>query len=183
MRVVRLNFVVQISPLRWIGYLLLLISLFTVAYASKIYIQRYRELNRLEKSWSEIKRAEYKKVALQAPEKINGDQFKAELKAANNVISHLSLPWDDLFNEIESTMSDQVTLLSVEPDTEKKELRITAETKDFDGVLAYTKKLQTASLLQNVYVVSHQIQLQDPQKPVRFLIVAKWLNEPVAAKN
>jgi Tfp pilus assembly protein PilN len=75
---------------------------------------------------------------------------------------------------VEASVGDQVTLLGVEPDTEKRELRLIAEAKDLDAMLAYARRLQESALFSDAYVVSHQIQQQDPQKPVRFVVNAQW---------
>ncbi|EJL90067.1 Fimbrial assembly protein (PilN) [Herbaspirillum sp. CF444] len=180
MQSLRINFVAVRSPWRWLGLMFLLAALIVAACEGRAYVRSSRELAAWEKSWRDLKQSERKTTRPEANKVKAGDrdQLQAELKAANRAISHLSLPWDALFREIESTMSDQVTLLSIEPDTERKEIRITAEAKDFNGVTAYARQLAAIPLLQDVYVMNHQVQPQDPQRPVRFVAVAKWLMTP-----
>ncbi|MBI3523801.1 MAG: hypothetical protein HY066_04625 [Betaproteobacteria bacterium] len=102
------------------------------------------------------------------------NRFAGEIAQANRIIDRLGLPWGDLFAAIDATVVDDVTLLSVEPDLERKEVRISAEAKDRKAMLNYARILQQSKTLTNGYIVSHQINNQDPQKPVRFSVVAIW---------
>lgn len=112
----------------------------------------------------------------QAQNKTNWEEMHAELKLANRVIERLSMPWDALFREIELSVDEQITLLNVEPDTEKKEIRIIAEAKSLTAMLDYMKRMRTIALFKDAHLLNHQIQQQDPQRPVRFLISANWVN-------
>ncbi|WP_034303816.1 PilN domain-containing protein [Herbaspirillum sp. RV1423] len=180
MQALKINFIATGNSFSWLGLVLLLVALLLAGYQGRSYLSSAKELGVWEKSWRDLKNSERKKIRPDASASGAGnrEQLQAELKAANRTISRLSLPWDELFREIESTMNDRVTLLSIEPDTERKELRITAEAKDFDGVLEYARQISAIPVLRDSYVMNHQIQQQDAQKPVRFVVVAKWLLTP-----
>ncbi|MNQ42051.1 hypothetical protein D3C85_557470 [compost metagenome] len=105
------------------------------------------------------------------------EQMQVEFKAANRVITRLSMPWDALFREIEATINEDVTLLNVEPDTEKNEVRMTVEAKTLNAMLDYMKRMQTMPMFREAHIANHQVQSQDPQRPVRFLITAQWLKD------
>lgn len=184
MQALNINFSTSRGRLSWLGFLLLAAALILAAYLGRSYVRSAKEFEVWEKSWRELKKNERKKnpIGLAKSGGAEREQLQTELKAANRTISHLSLPWDALFREIEATMTDRISLLSIEPDTERKELRITAEAKDFDGVLAYARQLSSIPVLQDSYVMNHQVQSQDPQRPVRFVIVAKWVVAPLSAE-
>lgn len=105
-------------------------------------------------------------------------QEQAELKLMAQVQGRLGLPWDALFNEIEATVDEHVTLLSVEPDAEKGALHVTAEARDLGAMLAYGKRLAASARFKDALIQSHQVQVQDPQRPVRFVVAAQWLMGP-----
>lgn len=102
------------------------------------------------------------------------NRFAGEIAQANRIIDRLGMPWGELFAAIDATVIDDVTLLSVEPDLERKEVHISAEAKDRKAMLNYARILQQSKTLTDGYIVSHQVNNQDPQKPVRFSVVAVW---------
>lgn len=174
MRALNLDFAKRSNPMRQAGVVMLFIALAVSAYVGKIYVDQTAELERWEARWHTLQRQQSKEAGAAPVNKIELEQLHAEIKAANRVIARLSLPWDALFREIETSVNPDVTLLNVEPDTEKREIRITAETKTFASMLEYGKTLQGSSLFKDAHIVSHQIQAQDPQRPVRFVVTAQW---------
>jgi hypothetical protein len=106
------------------------------------------------------------------------ERLQTELRLANRVIDALNRPWDDLFSAVDTARSDKATLLAVEPDTERREVRLTAEAKDLAGMLDYLKKVRATPALKNAALAEHQVSLQDAQRPVRFSILAKWSKAP-----
>ncbi|MDD5248617.1 MAG: hypothetical protein PHY45_06515 [Rhodocyclaceae bacterium] len=111
------------------------------------------------------------------------ERLQAELRLANRIIDKLDTPWDALFGTIESAGGEQVILLGVDPDAEQRDVRLTGEAKDMSAVLGYLRDLRRAPALKSVYLTGHQINLQDPQRPVRFAIDAHWVEVPPAPKE
>lgn len=112
------------------------------------------------------------KVALSPEEK---ERHRAELKIAQGVIDRLDTPWGVLFSAIDSAFDDQVTLLNVEPESERREVQLTAEAKDLAAMQAYVRQIQNSPTFADAYLVSHQINQQDPLRPVRFIVHARWI--------
>jgi hypothetical protein len=44
-------------------------------------------------------------------------------------------------------------------------------------MLDYVKRLEEQPALDAVFLQSHNLQTSDPQKPVRFVITANWLDK------
>src|SRR3546814_13332811 len=44
-------------------------------------------------------------------------------------------------------------------------------------MLEYLRQVRKAPALRDAYLVSHQFNLQDPQKPVRFVIEGRWQDD------
>ncbi len=98
----------------------------------------------------------------------------AEVRAANQVIEALNVPWGQLVEAFESRDPGQVALLAIEPDARKRVVRITGEVRTLALLPDYLELLGRKPLLREVILLEHQVQLQDPQKPVRFVVQAAW---------
>ncbi|MBI3563000.1 MAG: PilN domain-containing protein [Gammaproteobacteria bacterium] len=109
---------------------------------------------------------------------LDAQQLRAEIKQANAVLAQLGLPWESLFRDIESSQRQPIALLVIEPDAEKHAVRITGEARDLPAVLSYIKYLQKKPSLTNIYLQSHQVDLQTAEKPIRFVITAAWVITP-----
>ncbi len=175
MRALDLDFVARPGPLRRVAYVLLVVALAAAAYLGKSYADLSADVVTWEAKWRTLQKSKRGDSSPGPRQKAEWEQLQAELKAANRVIASLSMPWDVLFREVEGSVDDQITLLGIEPDTEKRELRITAEAKTLAAMLDYMKRLRTVAIFRDAYVLNHQIQQTDPQRPVRFVITAQWL--------
>lgn len=89
-------------------------------------------------------------------------------------MSLLNAPWDALLTDIESTMNERVALLGLEPDLAQKTLRLRGEAKDIDSVFDFMRRIDAAAMLDAVHLDHHQLSLQDPQRPIQFVLVARW---------
>lgn len=101
-----------------------------------------------------------------------------EIRRANEILQQLALPWSALFNVVETSNQKEIALLAIQPDAGKRVLRLTGEAKDFDALLAYIARLEQSPMLSQVYLSSHELRLQDAEKPVRFALVANWAVQP-----
>lgn len=167
----------SMKPFPWEGTLLLVVALIALV-AIGIY---FRDLTLRADYWeSRAERIEHAAQRLlpgrRAAEPVAAD-VALEVKHANEVLRQLSVPWDSLFQAVESTGSKDVTLLMLEPDTEKRLVKISGEAKNIAAMLDYIKLLENREVLGTVFLQSHHVQLQDPQKPVRFVLLAIWRNK------
>jgi hypothetical protein len=104
----------------------------------------------------------------------DAEQIVRETKQANAAILALSLPWKDLFEAFEATRTSEVAVLAIEPDAQKGIVHINAEAKKLESMLDYVSSLQKIIMFREVLILDHQIQDQDPQKPIRFDLQATW---------
>ncbi|HEX6828061.1 MAG TPA: hypothetical protein VF104_03680 [Burkholderiales bacterium] len=105
---------------------------------------------------------------------VQGRSEKAALDNAKSVVEHLTVPWDRLFSALEAIEEKQVALLSVTPNVQKRQIRIFAEAKTLNDMLAYHRKLEETKAFADVALTEHEVQVQDPERPVRFNIIATW---------
>ncbi len=82
--------------------------------------------------------------------------------------------WATLLNVIEAMATKRVALLVLEPDPLNGKVRVTAEAKDVSAMLDYVKQLQQQPGLRDVVLLSQQVNEDDPQQPVRFIVGAQW---------
>jgi len=98
----------------------------------------------------------------------------AQAGAVNDAVMQLNLPWRDLVDAVGAATPASVALLALEPDAKRRTLRITAEAKSSDDMLAYVAKMQEQGWFASSALVRHEIAEQEPNRPVRFQISAQW---------
>jgi hypothetical protein len=84
------------------------------------------------------------------------------------------MPWKNLFGALESTATDKVALLAVEPDPKAGTVVISGDSKDYLSALNYVMELTQTRTLHNVRLIKHELRQNDPQRPVSFSILATW---------
>lgn len=99
---------------------------------------------------------------------------EAQANAVNAAIAQLNLPWRDLFDALETATPASIALLSVEPDAKKHLLKGTAEAKTGEEMIAYIEQLKKVALFADARLTKHEINDQDPNKPLRFQFEAEW---------
>lgn len=159
-----------------LGVIVLLAGLVLAALWTQHYLELRGDLAEWRDSLQRVDRHRSGQAPAQPAE--GAARLKAELRRANRVIEALATPWPDLLGAAESAYSEQAILLSIEPDTERREVRLTAEAKDLVGMLDYLKALRQSPVLMDAVLVSHQINVKDNQRPVRFVVLAHWFDAP-----
>jgi Tfp pilus assembly protein PilN len=99
---------------------------------------------------------------------------EAQAQAVNDAVMQLNLPWRDLVEAVRAATPANVALLALEPDAKRRTLRITAETRNSDDMLAYVAKMQAQSWFGAVALTRHEVAEQDPNRPLRFQLSAQW---------
>jgi len=97
-----------------------------------------------------------------------------QITAINQAVDALNLPWDTLFNTLEAPRYREVALLALLPDREQGTLKIQAEAKSPAEMVGYLRNLQKEPCFSDVILVHHEINDQDPNKPIRFTVEATW---------
>lgn len=157
----------------WLGWLVLLAGVVCVGGTLQLFLPLNEQKGDLEATLARLERKRVPVVRSALSER-DAKRYAEEIKLANTIAERLTLPWIDLFRAVESAGSSRVALLSLEPDAQKKTLRIVAEAKDKTDMLAYVNKLNQDQGLTNVHLVDHQLQTQLPGQPVRFSAQASW---------
>jgi len=158
-----------------IGMLILLIGLSVTTYVSIQMYGTFRTLYAQEANFSDILRRA-KHIRHDAPiSAAESQKMRAEIKDANAVMLQLPLPWNDLFREIAASQQKQIALLSIVPDANRRNIKISGEAKNLKVLLAYIRELQKSKSLNSVYLRKHRVNVRSAQKPVDFTIIANWV--------
>jgi len=154
------------------GYALLAAALL----ASSMLVNRFREVKletaRIESSHGLLGAD---KRPARAPSRERVDE---EVKSAEAVLRQLALPWSGIIEALEEAATDDVALLQMQPDARQRQLRLAAEARSQEAMLEYLRRLAAAKTLADVYVASHQVKLDDPQRPVQFTVEARLRGAP-----
>jgi hypothetical protein len=94
--------------------------------------------------------------------------------AVNAAVMQLNLPWRALQDAIGAATPPAIAMLALEPDARKRTMKITAEAKSSDAMIAYVEALKQQELFSEVALTRHEINEADPLKPIRFQIEAQW---------
>lgn len=172
MRALSLDFRRQSRP-GWIGRMLLVVSL---AAAAVLALQYWQTVDAVAQTEADIRVRGVARRSQPVLARPAGDAEKTarEVKRAREVVFQLGMPWNELFESVESIDAPDVALLGIESDSDKQRVKITAEAKNLDAMLGYLRAIGERPVLAEVYLQSHQMQQQDPQHPVRFVLIATW---------
>lgn len=100
------------------------------------------------------------------------ERLEQETKAAEAVVRELTLPWGPLIGTLEEAATRDVAILQLQPDAQQRVLKLTAEARTEEAMFQYVRRLGAASTLGEAHLVSHQVQRDDPQRPIQFSVQA-----------
>jgi hypothetical protein len=153
------------------GISVLLLGLAGAAATINTFVDSKHQLAEIQ---DEVERAKDKRAPSKQGSRAENERAQQDLKHAQIVRDHLLLPWRELFASLEAAKTAEIALLAVEPTGGKREIRVSGEAKNFQAVLSYLDTLGRSSELDNTFLASHQIDVEQPLQPVRFEIVTTW---------
>lgn len=160
----------QTHPLTWCLLALGLVLCSSVLWSGqKLHRQQAEQQALLENRQLQLSRRAPPKVA--APKIQLQD---AQVQAVNSAILQLNLPWRDLLNGMEAGTPKTIALLALEPDAKKMSLKGTAEARDSDAMVEFISQMKKQEIFDDVLLSKHEINEQDPNKPIRFQFEARW---------
>jgi len=163
------------KPVPWLGLGLLVAALVALVLMGGYYQTLNQQITFWESKVEHIERLSSHRALVSRPltEQAARAQ-RLEVEQANQVVRQLGQPWNALFNAVETSGERSIALLSLAPDPHKGTVKISGEAKDFNALLDYVKQLSTREVFGSVMLQNHQIQKDDPEKPVRFSLLAHW---------
>jgi len=101
-------------------------------------------------------------------------EIRQEIKKASEIMGQLNLPWESFFNAIEFAASEEVALLSLQPNVANQNIRINGEAKNIDVLLDFVEALERENVFEKAHLLNYKIKQDNPQRPFIFLITATW---------
>lgn len=101
---------------------------------------------------------------------------EAQAHAVNAAVLQLNLPWRALQDAVGQATPKHIALIALEPDPRRRSMKITAEAKNSDDMIAYIEQLKGQELFGAgaVTLLRHEISELDPNRPLRFQLEAQW---------
>lgn len=144
-----------------------------IALASTLFV-RYQDLAEgMDTAEAQIKRL----ARSSAPGRLDRGSREAiaeEVRRVNQAALRLTIPWEGLFQSVEAAADKRVALLSLQPNFQKRELRITGEAEDFGAIRRYIERLERGDTLAGVRLVSHEVVARPNSTQLRFELTATW---------
>lgn len=156
------------------GLGILLLAVLVAGGMPVLYIHHAEEKEALQARHRQLERSRQYLTGHTALSGAAMQEAQSEIRRANEVIVQLDLPWGPLFEALEGSSHETVALLGIQPDAQKRALVLAAEAKDMPSAVAYVKRLGREPILSETHITNHQVQDQDPDKPLRFSVQAVW---------
>jgi hypothetical protein len=166
-----LDYVAPVRRARWPGVLALALSLALASAMLERYSYARAETARLE---AESALAEMETPAASA---VSAGRVEEEARRAEAVVRQLALPWASLIEMLEQAALPDVALLLLQPDPERHSLRLVAEARNREVMFEFVRRLAAAPGLAEVHMLDHQLQRDDPRRPLHFSVQAS-IREP-----
>lgn len=156
----------------WPGWAVLALGLFLAIDAGLDYQQARRDVERVQRPRDAVTAGQ-----AAAGEPVS-EQTQRELEAAQRLLQELVLPWDRLFRSIEAAVDRTTALLAIEPDANRRAVRITGEARDYHSLLQFIVRLEQTQGLTSIHPLSHQIREDVAERPFVFTLTANWSVSP-----
>ena len=103
-----------------------------------------------------------------------GQEVSKELQKANVILEQINLPWEAMFDSIEHITSEDIALLSLQPNVTNRTLRIRGEARNVPVLLDFIESMEREITFEKVHLVNYKIKQDSPYRPVDFLLTAIW---------
>lgn len=103
-----------------------------------------------------------------------GQEISKDLERANVILQQINLPWESLFDAIEHITTEDIALLSLQPNVTNRTLRIRGEARNMATLLDFVETMEREVIFEKAHLVNYKIKQDSPYRPVDFLLTAVW---------
>jgi Tfp pilus assembly protein PilN len=169
-RRVELDYVAAPEAPRWIGVSVLILSLAVAGFLMLRYRDAQHQLAALDAAQGLLNAERRQQRA------VPKERLEQEAKIIDAAVRQLTLPWAQMIEAVEAASTSDVVVLQLQPEAQQRTLRLTAEAKNGEAMLRYVRRLGQSRVLSDVAPVSHQVQLDEPSRPIQFSVQASFRN-------
>ncbi|MCG7756665.1 MAG: PilN domain-containing protein [Nitrosomonas sp.] len=102
-------------------------------------------------------------------------EIRKEITQANAILDQINLPWETLFDAIEHAATEEIALLSLQPNVASRTLRLSGEAKSMSELLDFVEALERELVFENVHLLNYKVKQDNPHRPIIFLLTAAWM--------
>ena len=166
-RRLELDYVAAPSAPRWVGISVLILALAVAGFLMLRYRDAQHQLAALDAAQGMLSDR-------RAQRAVPKERLELEAKIIDGAVRQLTLPWAQMIEAVESASTSDVVVLQLQPEAQQRTLRLTAEAKSGEAMMRYVRRLSQSRVLSDVAPISHQVQLEDPSRPVQFSVQASF---------
>ncbi len=100
-----------------------------------------------------------------------------KMRAMDVVAERISVPWERLFQDIESCDTPDVALLQFQPNITQHQVTLMGEARDRASVENYIRRLERTPSLEGVHLAQHNQAPESGPWAIRYALTAKWTYE------
>lgn len=93
-----------------------------------------------------------------------------EVVELNRIARQLNTPWATIFAVLERHTASTVALIAIEPDSNRGSVRVTAEGRSLQHLMAYAAHLREDRAVARVTPLEHDTAVQEPGAPLRMVL-------------
>jgi len=173
MRAINLDYISTRTPSIQ-GVLVLMLAVLSVAAVWQFNHQLQQKLGDVGQQLQHMRELAGINTSVAPAQKKSSAELLNQIEQARKMADFLLVPWGQVFTALEIAALDDAAVLAIEPDSKKRQLKITVEAKNQHVMFDYIHRLETTPQLSDVYLLKHEIMEDADQKPIRFVAVAKW---------
>lgn len=168
MKPLALDFVATRAPSRW-GSVLLVGGLALCIAVGAVYWRLLQHRNVLAARVDEL--AVRMEGARARPTDGAPDQ---RTRALGVVGERLTVPWERLFQDVESCDGPDVALLQMQPNITQRQITLMGEARDRASLESYMRRLEETASLEGVHLAQHGQAPDSGPWALRYALTAKW---------
>ncbi|MDV6342679.1 MULTISPECIES: PilN domain-containing protein [Nitrosomonas] len=175
----RLKFPDRGQSVPHIDFSILLIGLLVLAGVLLQFRQVTEEVNHWTNRVERLEKQQQQKAAPRTRStpriKEFSQEIRKEITQANAILDQINLPWETLFDAIEHAATEEIALLSLQPNVASRTLRLSGEAKSMSELLDFVEALERELVFENVHLLNYKVKQDNPHRPIIFLLTAAWM--------
>ncbi|NOU25008.1 MAG: hypothetical protein HOO90_05680 [Methylotenera sp.] len=154
----------------YLGILSLFFGLAVFGFAGYQNLQTAKTLTKIK---SEISNIQLEVIPKPIKKTTNEDIQSAGI--LEKIQKQLDYPWEKLFSTLELVHTNNISLMTIQPNMEKKEVLISAEAANTHEMLEYIHALGAQQNIEHVELLSQEIMTSNQKEGIDFLMMVKML--------
>ncbi|MER0169087.1 MAG: fimbrial assembly protein [Nitrosomonas sp.] len=175
----RLKFPDRGQSVPHIDFSILLIGLLVLAGVLLQFRQVTEEVNHWTNRVERLEKQQQQKAAPRTRStpriKEFSQEIRKEITQANAILDQINMPWETLFDAIEHAATEEIALLSLQPNVASRTLRLSGEAKSMSELLDFVEALERELVFENVHLLNYKVKQDNPHRPIIFLLTAAWM--------